>query len=67
MIDSPSPVPPNLRVVEVSAWLNAWNSRADCSGVMPMPVSRTENLQLYAIGSLVPPRLTRDDAPRRVP
>ena len=41
LIASPRPVPPNLRVVEASAWLNAWNRRAICSGVIPMPVSRT--------------------------
>ena len=41
---SPSPVPPCLRVVDMSACVNGWNSFADCSGVMPMPVSRTENL-----------------------
>ena len=34
-----------LSVVELSAWLKAWNRRAVCSGVMPMPLSRTENLR----------------------
>ena len=43
-IVSPRPVPPCLRVVDMSACVNGWNSFADCSGVMPMPVSRTENL-----------------------
>ncbi|OQA08481.1 MAG: hypothetical protein BWY66_00963 [bacterium ADurb.Bin374] len=38
----PRPEPPYLRVVEASAWLNDWNSFACCSGVMPMPVSRTQ-------------------------
>ena len=38
---SPSPVPPYLRVVEASAWLNDWNNRPHCSGDMPMPESRT--------------------------
>jgi len=28
---NPSPVPPNLRDVPASAWLNAWKSRACCS------------------------------------
>ena len=37
----PSPVPPYRRVVEPSAWLNAENSLALCSCVMPMPVSAT--------------------------
>ena len=41
---SPSPVPPCFRVVDMSAWVKAWNSFAHCSGVMPIPVSRTENL-----------------------
>ena len=45
-MESPSPVPPYFRVVDVSAWENAWNSRALCSGVMPMPLSRTENFSL---------------------
>lgn len=40
---SPSPVPPYLRVVEPSAWVKGWNSRACCSGVMPMPLSSTSN------------------------
>jgi len=42
-MESPSPVPPYLRVVEVSACEKAWKSRALCSGVMPIPLSRTEN------------------------
>ena len=37
-------MPPCLRVVDMSACVNGWNSFADCSFVMPMPVSRTENL-----------------------
>ena len=44
LIASPSPVPPYLRVVEASACVNAWNSFAICSGVMPMPVSLTRNV-----------------------
>ena len=40
---NPRPVPPNLRVVVSSAWANRWNRRETCSGVMPMPVSRTVN------------------------
>ena len=31
VIASPSPVPPYLRVVDASAWVNAWNSFAICS------------------------------------
>ena len=38
----PSPVPPCLRVVDMSAWVKGWNSLATWSGLMPMPVSRTE-------------------------
>ena len=34
------PEPPNLRVVEASAWVKGWNSLAACSGSSPMPVSR---------------------------
>ena len=43
LIVSPSPVPPNRRVVESSACVNGWNSLPICSGVMPMPVSMTSN------------------------
>ena len=39
----PNPVPPYFRVVEPSAWENAWNRRAWTSGGMPMPVSVTAN------------------------
>ncbi len=42
-IARPSPVPPYLRAVERSACWNTLNSRSACSGVTPMPVSRTEN------------------------
>ena len=37
----PSPVPPYLRVVEASAWLNFWKSLPIPSAESPMPVSRT--------------------------
>ena len=43
-IVKPSPVPPNLRVVVVSACVNALNNLSCCSSLIPMPVSRTENL-----------------------
>ena len=39
----PSPVPPYLRVVELSAWLKLWNSLPMPAGVRPMPESRTAN------------------------
>ena len=43
-------MPPNLRVVEVSAWRERLKQACDtCSGVMPMPVSRTEKLNLDAV------------------
>jgi len=38
---SPSPVPPYLRVVALSACVNGVNSRLSTSGLMPMPVSCT--------------------------
>ena len=38
---SPSPVPPYLRVVDPSAWLNAWNRCRHPSSLIPMPVSCT--------------------------
>jgi hypothetical protein len=41
LIASPSPVPPNCRIVDASAWVNSWNSRPICSSVMPIPVSET--------------------------
>ena len=40
---SPRPVPPNLRVVDPSAWLNASKTVACLSPGMPMPVSVTWN------------------------
>ena len=42
-IDRPRPVPPYLRVIELSAWLKAWNRWGSRSGGMPMPVSVTVN------------------------
>ena len=36
----PSPVPPNLRVVDAFAWRKAWKSCGSTSGAMPIPVSR---------------------------
>ena len=40
---SPNPVPPYLRVVDVSAWVKGWKSLSICSLFIPIPVSRTEN------------------------
>ena len=44
VIARPSPVPPNLRVVEASACSNFWKRRESCSGVMPSPESVTEKV-----------------------
>ncbi len=41
LIARPRPVPPYLRVVLLSAWLNFWNRRPLPSALRPMPVSRT--------------------------
>ena len=46
-IASPSPVPPNRRVVEVSACVNGSNSCASCSGAIPIPVSLTSHAQVH--------------------
>ena len=40
-MDRPRPVPPNRRVVEASACVNASNNTSSLSAAMPMPVSRT--------------------------
>jgi len=40
-MDSPSPVPPNLREVLCSACSNKLKSRGICSWLIPMPVSLT--------------------------
>ncbi len=58
---SPRPVPPNLRVVEESAWVKAWNSLACCSGVMPMPESDTSKTMLRPFG----PSVRRTSRPTR--
>ena len=42
-IDNPSPVPPNLRVVEVSICTNGENKSCRRSAGIPMPVSRTSH------------------------
>jgi len=38
----PNPVPPYFRVVDESAWVNSSKTFSICSGVMPIPVSRTD-------------------------
>ncbi|MBV6475800.1 MAG: hypothetical protein MOGDAGHF_01366 [Rhodocyclaceae bacterium] len=52
-IARPRPVPPYLRVVELSAWLKGWKSLAHCSGVMPMPLSLTRKCS--SMSSAPPP------------
>src|SRR5260221_2351782 len=44
----PRPVPPYCRAVEESAWVNSSNNLACCSGVIPMPVSATGDLDPVA-------------------
>ena len=48
-IASPSPLPPYLREVEESAWVNALNSRWSLSAGIPIPVSVTVNLSPPAV------------------
>ena len=43
LMAKPRPVPPYLRVVELSAWLKLWNSLVMPAALRPMPVSRTAN------------------------
>ena len=54
-IVSPRPVPPYLRVIDVSAWLNASKIRDFCSLVTPIPLSWTSNfifvLPLFSEGN----------------
>ncbi|MCY1523049.1 hypothetical protein D9M68_579320 [compost metagenome] len=40
-ITRPRPVPPAWRVIELSAWLKAWNRLRSSSSARPMPVSCT--------------------------
>ena len=47
-MQSPSPVPPKSRVIELSACMNGSNSRAMTGSAMPMPVSRTAKRSLGA-------------------
>ena len=48
-IDSPRPVPPNRRVVELSAWEKASKMWRWASGAILMPVSRTEKHRVSAM------------------
>ena len=45
-IASPSPVPPNFLLIPLSACENGLNMIFNCSGVIPIPLSFTENLIL---------------------
>ena len=47
----PRPVPPYSRVVELSPWENAVNSRSCTSGVMPGPVSLTSTRSTMSVSS----------------
>ena len=49
-IDSPKPVPPKRRLVELSAWVKAVNNRCWTSSVMPTPVSDTLSRRVAASG-----------------
>ena len=42
-MESPRPVPPNRRLMEVSACVNGWKSFSIVEGSIPMPVSWTSN------------------------
>jgi hypothetical protein len=42
----PRPVPPCLRVVDMSPCVKGWNRRSACSRVMPMPVSLHRKAEL---------------------
>src|SRR6516164_495920 len=44
IMERPRPVPPNCRVVELSACTKGWKSRASCSAPIPMPVSDTASV-----------------------
>ena len=46
---SPRPVPPYLREVDASAWLNFWKSLPIASAERPMPVSRTAKVSSAAL------------------
>ena len=65
----PRPVPPNRRVVEPSAWLNASKMVACLSRGMPMPVSVTREVQHRGrspVPALVLARARRSTSPRSV-
>ena len=47
LIANPSPVPPYLRVVPLSAWLKLWKSLAMPAALRPMPVSRTAKFSSF--------------------
>ena len=51
LMASPRPVPPYLRVVELSAWVKGLKRDSRCCGVMPMPVSVTEKRKVTSAPS----------------
>jgi hypothetical protein len=48
---SPNPVPPYLRDVEASAWVNFSKIYACCFGKMPIPVSATEKVSAASLAA----------------
>ncbi len=65
-IARPSPVPPNLRVVDPSAWLKASKMCACLFSGMPMPVSVTENCSFVDPACLESSRTAITMRPRSV-
>ena len=53
-MERPSPVPPYLRVVELSAWEKGWNRPALAFSFRPMPQSRTASRTTTRCGSAAP-------------
>ena len=64
-MDSPSPVPPKLRVVEASACVKGVNSRAKVSLSMPMPLSATRNSTVTCSGLRSASTARTDTRPNR--
>ena len=65
-IASPRPVPPYLRVVELSAWVKASKMLACLSAAMPMPSSDTSKPSTTPWAELSCTRTLRDTSPRGV-
>ena len=65
-IESPRPVPPNLRVVEASAWANAWKRCFCAAGAIPMPLSRMRKLSCATDSVSLCSSTRRETSPRLV-